>query len=144
MIIRPATISDASGWEALRRDLWPEDPESHAPEIARFFAGTLEEPQAVLLAFEGNLLIAFAELSIRRDLSEIGQLVGYVEGLYIAPDWRGRGIARRLLVEAKAWAQRSACDAFASDRADRIIVDPRYSRASEGGTVLPHVSCFSQ
>ena len=49
MTIRPVEPSDASTWERLRRELWPGDPESHAAEIASFFAGTLAEPQAVLV-----------------------------------------------------------------------------------------------
>ena len=127
MKIRPIEPSDAATWERLRRDLWPEDPESHAGEIASFFAGTLPEPQAVLVAQEGPNLIAFAELSIRDDIPGLaGKRVGYVEGLYITPPFRGCGIARTLLIASKSWARENHCDAFASDRAERIIVDPRF------------------
>ena len=127
MTIRPIEPSDAATWERLRRDLWPEDPESHAVEIASFFAGSLAEPQAVLVAQEGPNLIAFAELSIREDFPGLaGKRVGYVEGLYVTPAFRGRGIARTLLSASKSWARENHCDAFASDRAERIIVDPRF------------------
>ncbi len=126
MKIRPIEPSDAATWERLRRDLWPEDPESHAVEIASFFAGTLPEPQAVLVAQEGPTLIAFAELSIRVDIPGLaGKRVGYVEGLYVTPAFRGRGIARTLLLASKSWARENHCEAFASDRAERIIVDPK-------------------
>jgi aminoglycoside 6'-N-acetyltransferase I len=125
--IRPIEPSDAATWGRLRRDLWPEDPESHAVEIASFFAGSLAEPQAVLVAQEGPNLIAFAELSIREDFPGLaGKRVGYVEGLYVCPAFRGRGIARTLLSASKSWARENHCDAFASDRAERIIVDPRF------------------
>jgi aminoglycoside 6'-N-acetyltransferase I len=116
----------------LRRELWPEDPESHAEEIASFFAGALPEPQAVLVAQEGPNLIAFAELSIREDFPGLaGKRVGSVEGLdwtglYVTPAFRGCGIARTLLSASKSWARENHCDAFASDRAERIIVDPRF------------------
>lgn len=127
MTIRPIEPSDAATWERLRRDLWPEDPESHAVEIASFFADSLAEPQAVLVAQEGPNLIAFAELSIREDFPGLaGKRVGYVEGLYVAPAFRGRGIARTLLSASRSWARENHCDAFASDRAERIIVDPRF------------------
>ena len=66
MIIRPVELVDACGWEAMRRDLWPEGAEDHGHEIAAFFAGTLDEPQAVFVVQEGSSLIAFAELSIRQ------------------------------------------------------------------------------
>ena len=127
MIIRPIEPSDAATWERLRRDLWPEDAEGHTVEIASFFAGTLPEPQAVLVAQEGSALVAFAELSIRDDIpGRAEKRVGYVEGLCVTPAFRARGIARALLVASKSWARENHCEAFASDRADRIIVDPRF------------------
>jgi aminoglycoside 6'-N-acetyltransferase I len=125
--IRPIEPSDAATWERLRRELWPEDPESHAVEVASFFAGTLPEPQAVLVAQEGPNLIAFAELSIREDIRGLaGTRVGYVEGLYVTPAFRSRGIARTLLLASKSWARENHCEAFASDRAERLIVDPKF------------------
>jgi aminoglycoside 6'-N-acetyltransferase I len=111
----------------MRRDLWPETPEDHAGEIAAFFAGTLSEPQAVFVVQEGPALVAFAELSIRTDIEELpGRRVGYVEGLYIEPAFRHSGLARRLLSVARLWARQHNCEACASDRAERIIVDPRF------------------
>jgi aminoglycoside 6'-N-acetyltransferase I len=125
--IRPIEPSDAATWERLRKDLWPKDPESHAVEIASFFAGTLPEPQAVLVAQEGPTIVAFAELSLRDDIPGVaGKRVGYVEGLYVTPAFRGRGIARTLLLASKAWARENHCEGFASDRAERLIVDPKF------------------
>ena len=86
MILRPVELSDASAWEAMRRALWPEGAEDHAREILAFFAGTRDEPQAVLVLQEGSSLVAFAEVSIRDDIHELaGKRVGYVEGLYVVP-----------------------------------------------------------
>jgi aminoglycoside 6'-N-acetyltransferase I len=55
-----------------------------------------------------------------------GKKAGYVEGLYIRPEFRGHGLARRFLIAARNWARERGCDAFASDRAGRIIVDPHF------------------
>jgi aminoglycoside 6'-N-acetyltransferase I len=111
----------------MRRELWPQDPDSHAVEIASFFAGTLADPQEVLVTEEGSRLIAFVELSIRDDIHGLPRKrVGYVEGLYVAPAFRGSGIARQLLRAARLWARENGCQAFASDRSDRVIVDPRF------------------
>ena len=113
MPIRPIRPSDAASWESMRRDLWPDGAHEHATEISAFFAGAIDEPSAVFVAEECGWLVGVAELSVR-------------EGLYIIPEHRGRGIARQLLRAAKLWARSNQCDAFASDRADRIIVDRRF------------------
>jgi aminoglycoside 6'-N-acetyltransferase I len=132
--IRSITRGDAPRWEELRCALWPGHDAEHRQEIAAFFAGTLPEPGAVLLAEEeGGRIVAIAELSVRSDLPELdGRRVGYVEGLYVIPEVRNRGIARRLLQASREWARQQACTVFASDRAERIVVD-RSFRVSECG-----------
>jgi hypothetical protein len=37
VIIRAAKPADAAVWESMRRELWPDGAEDHAPEIAMFF-----------------------------------------------------------------------------------------------------------
>jgi aminoglycoside 6'-N-acetyltransferase I len=123
--IRPVTKQDAPVWEKLRQELWPDGAADHAPEIGDFFAGKLFEPVAVLVA-ETTVreIVGFAELSIRGDTpGREGKRVGYVEGLYVSPQVRHRGIAKRLLEAARAWASQQQCTAFASDRAGRIFID---------------------
>ena len=128
MLIRPVELRDATTWERLRSELWPVEAWTHAPEIAAFFAGTLQEPQAVLVAEDdAGTIIAFAELSIRWDIPGLeGKPTGYVEGLYVVPPHRGRGIARSLLIASRDWARARHCVAFASDRAERLIIDPKF------------------
>ena len=129
--VRDITPTDAPVWEKLRRDLWPDGTEDHAAEIASFFAGTLEEPTAVLMAEDDDgVVVAFAELSLRTDLAGLeGERVAYVEGLYVEPRLRHHGIARRLLEASRQWARDQKCAAFASDRAERIIVDKSFQQA---------------
>jgi hypothetical protein len=64
VVVRNVLPSDAAVWEAMRRELWPDRSEDHGPEIAMHFAGTLQEPTAVLVAerFAG-WIVGFAELS---------------------------------------------------------------------------------
>ena len=127
MRIRPIRPSDAASWESMRRDLWPDGAHEHAAEISAFFAGAIDEPSGVFVAEESGLLVGVAGLSVRDDIAGLpGKRTGYVEGLYVIPEGRGRGIARQLLRAAKLWARSNQCDAFASDRGDRIIVDRRF------------------
>jgi aminoglycoside 6'-N-acetyltransferase I len=126
--VRHIAREEASVWEKLRGDLWPDGRADHAPEIASFFAGTLEEPVAVLLGENVNgEILGFAELSIRLDVEGFeGKRTGYVEGLYVLPEFRQRGVARTLLLESQGWARQQGCGAFASDRAGRIVVDKKF------------------
>jgi aminoglycoside 6'-N-acetyltransferase I len=126
-IIRLVTPADAATWQRLRTAHWPDGAADHGPEIAAFFAGTAAEPQAVFLAENDGQAVAVMELSIRTDLPPLLNVkVGYVEGFYIVPEFRGRGLARQLLRFAQDWARQQHCPAFASDRAGRLIVDPHY------------------
>lgn len=115
----------------MRRELWPGADEDHRVEIAAYFAGTLPEPEAVLVAETGQRLVGVAELSIRDEIPGLEhQRIGYLEGLYVLPDFRNLGVARRLLEAARSWAREKACKGFASDRAERIIVDRRFGTIS--------------
>src|SRR5207342_2794913 len=102
---------------------WPEGAEDHGQEIAMFFAGTLAEPDTVLVAeTAAHGMIGFAELSIRTDVAGIeNQRAGYVEGLYVIPGMRWHGVAKKLLHASRAWARQQKCTAFASDRAGRVV-----------------------
>ena len=123
MTVRAIRAEDAAEWLAMRRELWP-DGDDHDVEIAAFLAGSLEEPEAVLVAEDHGLLIGLAELSLRRDVAGLeGKLTGYVEGLFVRPAFRGRGVALRLLRASQEWARGRGCIAFASDRAGRVVVD---------------------
>ena len=141
--IRPVTPADAATWLRLRTAHWPDGAADHGPEIAAFFAGTARDPQAVFLAeyaetptksgrhsersAESLFVVALMELSIRIDLAPLPNVkVGYVEGFYIVPEFRGRGLARQLLRFAQDWARQQHCPGFASDRSGRIIFDPHY------------------
>jgi len=127
VVLRPVNLADSSQWEAMRRDLWPEGASEHAAEIASFFEGRLLEPQAVLVAEVESGLVGFEELSIRHDIAGLkGKRVAYVEGLFVVPALRHRRVARQLLHAAQEWARGNRCEAFASDRAGRVIVHRRF------------------
>jgi aminoglycoside 6'-N-acetyltransferase I len=126
--IRKIAPEDASDWTRLRCELWPDGQADHASEIALFFTAKLPDVADVLVAEDATgSMIGFAELSIRADLPALaGTRVGYVEGLYVIPDARGCGVTRALLLASRDWARKQKCEAFGSDRADRLIIDKRF------------------
>ena len=78
----------------MRNALWPAAPGEHAGEIERYFAGDLEEPVEVLLAFDASgQAIGLIELSIRNRMESFAtDRIAYIEGWYVAP---GRAENRR-------------------------------------------------
>ena len=128
--VRHAAPDDSAVWADLRHSLWCESTiEEHAAEIAQFFAGQLEEPQAVLFAVTDSLeIVGLVELSERRQVPGCKtERVGFIEGLYVTPDRRHRGVGRALVRASQNWARERGCAEFASDRADRFIVDRRFT-----------------
>jgi aminoglycoside 6'-N-acetyltransferase I len=41
--------------------------------------------------------------------------VAFLEGIYVQPDWRRRGVARQLCLAIEEWAAAIGCSEFASD-----------------------------
>jgi aminoglycoside 6'-N-acetyltransferase I len=116
MKIRAVTRDDASAWCRLREKLYGEG--SHIQDIAAFFAGTAAEPHAVFVAEAGDgELCAFAEVSKRQEYVEGIDTypVAYLEGWYVEPEYRRKGLGTRLVQHAEAWALEAGLSAIGSD-----------------------------
>ena len=116
MRIRPIVEQDAADWLRLRCELWSGADSEHATNVQRYFEGTLREPCAVLVADDGGNLAGFVELSIRAHAEGCDtDHVGYVEGWYVTPDSRGRGVGRALIEATETWSREQGCTELASD-----------------------------
>ena len=73
--------------------------------------------QHVLLAEEPDgRAVGFVELSIRTYAEGCEtDRVAFLEGWYVVPDARRRGVGRVLIAEAERWARDQGCSEFASD-----------------------------
>ena len=115
LLIRPVTAGDAAEWLRMRQALWPQpSPETHRHEIDLFAPGL---DAAVFVAARPDASLAgVAEVSLRSvvDGSDSSP-VGYLEGWYVDPDVRRRGVGSALVRAAEAWARERGCRDFGSD-----------------------------
>lgn len=95
--------------------LWPEH---KAEELAEEYRLLLSETDcAIFLAAGEDTPVGFAQCQLRRDYVEGTETspVGYLEGIYVLPEYRGSGLARALLNACENWAREQNCQEFASD-----------------------------
>jgi aminoglycoside 6'-N-acetyltransferase I len=108
---------DQPEWLALREQLWPHcSATRHRAEMAGF----LTSPQRFAQFIEydqSNKALGFIEASLRTDYvnGTSGSPVAFIEGIYVIPEARKQGVARRLVEEVERWAVNAGCVELASD-----------------------------
>jgi len=106
---------DDPAWLALRIALWPEGAEAdHLSGMADMLARGHYVRLAVTAA---GAAIGLVEAAKRVDYvnGTTSSPVAFLEGLYVVPDWRRRGVARTLVESVVAWALQQGLSELASD-----------------------------
>ena len=144
MTVMQATPETIREWAALRAALWP-----HAarPELEREAAAVLvKKPAAVaFLLRDAATTIGFAEATVRVDYVNgcSTSPVGFLEGLYVRPEWRRRGAARLLCRAVETWAREQGCRELASDtEIDNVISQTMHEAL--GFTESERVVCYNK
>ena len=115
MIIRQLTAQEHLHLIPLLQALWPGQERA---EWLEELENSTRDPEVVFfLAWEGEHAIGFSQVQLRHDYVEgtNSSPVGYLEGLYVHPNYRQRGIARHLVTACEEWASSKGCSEFASD-----------------------------
>jgi len=116
MIQRVRTLPH-DGWLALRSRLWPRSSrEEHLAEMARWVAWP-DRCAVFIHAGPGDRALGLAEASLRTDYvnGTRSSPVAFLEGLYVVPEARRRGVARALVAAVERWARERGCVELASD-----------------------------
>ena len=114
-MIIPVTEKNLNEWAALCDALWNDDDDGVAEDyIEEWQNGGLPHE---FLYYIGDKAVAFVSLDLRHDYVEGTDTspVGYLEGIYVKPEFQGRGIAREMVDFAKKWALARGCTELASD-----------------------------
>lgn len=112
--LEPATGSADARWLALRRKLWPDSDDAHRRDMQSI----AERGDFVVLAItDDGSAIGFAEASKRTDWVDgtAGSPVGFLEGLYVEPAFRRRGVARAMVASVEKWTIAQGCVELASN-----------------------------
>jgi aminoglycoside 6'-N-acetyltransferase I len=115
MTIVPVTRDRFPVWKTMRQALYTGvDPEFHVAEMEHVF--TSREMACFLAIANEADAIGMLELSLRSIVDGcIGGPVGYIEGIYLAPQHRGRGHGHAMLEWAARWARTHGCHELATD-----------------------------
>jgi aminoglycoside 6'-N-acetyltransferase I len=115
--IERCSTLDQPGWLDMRLALWPD---ATADDHRGYMAISLAQPERFLQLMMYDDMrqpLAFIEGSIRSDYvnGTESSPVGFVEGVYVAPAWRRKGVARQLYAAIGDWAKARGCRELASD-----------------------------
>ncbi len=114
--VRTVGPGDRAAWLRMRTALWPEDAEEHPEAIDAFLGGERRGGEVFVAEGAPGQLEAFLELGLRSYAEDCeSSPVPYVEGWWVEPGARGRGVGARLMGAAEAWARERGFREIASD-----------------------------
>ncbi|NLW69725.1 MAG: GNAT family N-acetyltransferase [Eubacteriaceae bacterium] len=114
-MVYTADIENLSALTEMAAKLWPQsDMASLREEMKEYLT---DEERAVFLSLKEGRAVGFALCSLRREYTEGAQNypVGYLEGIYIEEEFRGKRRGSELLKSCEQWAKQCGCLQFASD-----------------------------
>jgi aminoglycoside 6'-N-acetyltransferase I len=117
---RLAGLADLDAVMALAMALWPDEPARGVRTHMRaLLAGRPRSslPLVIHVVERGRRVVGFIEVGLRSHAEGCDgrRPAGYVEGWFVVPGERGRGLGRRLMQAAERWAIDQGCVEMASD-----------------------------
>lgn len=116
MRIEPCSPETRDQWERLRSRLWPHvSAQEHRRDVDRMLGQP--EKYSAYIAFDGETAAGFAESSIRFDYvngCDTSPVV-FLEGVYVLPERRRMGTARKLCEAVEKWGRSHGFAEMASD-----------------------------
>jgi len=139
MTVRPLQSQDLPAYFPLRMALRPDSAANFELEVAEILQA---EHLAAFVAEQDGNLVGFVEASLRSYAEGCDSSpVGYLEGWYVAPQYRLKGVGRRLVQAAEDWARAQGCTEMASD-SELANTPSHQAHARLGYQEVERIVCF--
>ena len=131
MQYREATASDLDTWAEMRCQLWGGDTTQLRSEAVAILGSSSET--CFLAESDTGSLVGFLEISVRTTRSHT---YGYLEGWYVAPEYRHRGIGSSLIDHAENWLLHRSVEVIFSDTDQANYTESLPAHAHSGYTPI--------
>ncbi len=124
-----ATISDLPDWLEMALALWPyESKEDMESLFHTLFAS--ENDEMLIARTDEGAAVGFVNISIRKEYVEGSNSspVGYIEGIYVKPEFRKQGIAKKFIELAEDWSRQRGCTELGSDTEVENVESQKFHR----------------
>jgi len=114
-MIKKADLSNIDALVTLASKLWEN---STIDELKKLFISVVNSKSEIIFIVEINeKIIGFSYYSLRNDYVEgtDSTPVGYLEGIYISPEYRKQGYGKELIDKGVSWSKEKGCRQVASD-----------------------------
>ena len=141
MTIEEARYETANDLAKLMVELWPEcnliEEQTNCHRILQV------KNETCFLAIEETRYIGFVHLALRSEYVEGTDTspVGYVEGIYVTPDYRNAGIGKQLIRAGEVWIKEMGCTQLASDTSIDNISSIEFHKQL-GFKEVARIACF--
>ncbi len=141
MLIKRAVKNDIGILAELAGLMWKD---STSDELKEEFS-ELVKRCVFFIVFEDNEAVGFAQCQLRCDYVEgtDSSPVGYLEGIFVREEYRGRGYAKNLLKQCEKWSSENGCKEFASDCELNNNISLEF-HLREGFTETNRIICFTK
>ena len=111
-----ATKDDLPDWLEMALALWSHESKEDMESLFHTLFAS-ENDEVLICKTDEGIAAGFANISIRKDYVEGSNSspVGYIEGIYVKPEFRKQGIAKKFIGLAEDWSREKGCTEIASD-----------------------------
>jgi len=124
-----AIESDLPGWLEMALALWSHESTDDMESLFHTLFASENDEMLIARTDEG-IAAGFANISIRKDYVEGSNSspVGYIEGIYVKPEFRKQGIAKKFIELAEDWSRKRGCKELGSDTEIENVESQKFHR----------------